>query len=88
MTIHVLCECGQPNEVAPELAGGIVNCSGCGRAVAVPGLRDPFWRVLQVGAAIGWAAATAWTYAAAGLMWAVVVAVVVAASAWLVSRAL
>lgn len=88
MTIHVICEeCGQPNEVADQFAGGIVNCSGCGRAVSVPGLRDPLWRALQVVAAVVWAAATAIAYASAGLLWAMVVAAIVAALVWLVSRA-
>ncbi len=88
MLIDVFCECGQLNEVSEELGGGIVNCSGCGRAVTVPGLRDPLWRVMEVAAVVGWAAATAFTYATAGVVWAFVVAVGVALSLWLLSRAL
>ena len=88
MAIDVFCECGQLNEVSDESAGGIVNCSGCGRAVAVPGLRDPLWRVMQAGAVIGWAAATAFAYATAGVSWAFVAAVGVALALWLLSRAL
>ena len=88
MTIDVFCECGQLNEVADEFAGGIVNCSGCGRAVAVPGLRDPPWRAMQVGAVVGWAAVTAFVYSTAGASWALVVGVGVALALWLLSRAL
>lgn len=88
MAIDVSCECGQLDEVADEFAGGIVNCSGCGRAITVPGLRDPMWRALQVGAVIGWAGMTAVTYATAGLVPALAVAVGLALSLWLLSRML
>lgn len=37
---------------AAELAGGIANCPRCGKAVEVPGLRDPIWRLLQIGALV------------------------------------
>lgn len=88
MVIDVFCECGQLNEVSEDSAGGIVNCSGCGRAVAVPGLRDPLWRVMQVGAVVGWAAVTAFAYATVGVVGALAVAVGVGLSLWLLSRAL
>jgi hypothetical protein len=60
----------------------------CGKAVEVPGLRDPLWRVLQGTAAVGWAAATAAAWFAWGVAGAAATAVCVAALLWLVSRAL
>ena len=58
--IHVDCEqCGTPFEVADTLAGGLTNCPGCGKATPVPGLRDPYYRLLQIGTAIGWVLLTA-----------------------------
>ena len=32
-----------------DQVGGIVNCPLCGVATPVEGLRDPLWRLLQVG---------------------------------------
>ncbi len=80
--------CRTPMEVAGRMRGAIVNCGRCGRAVDVPGLRDPAWlllRVLAVAAAglVAWAvgrATSPWVGAAAGG--------VLLALAWLVSRAL
>jgi len=87
VAIEVFCECGYENEVDDELAGGIVNCAGCGRAVHVGGLRDPFWRGIQVFAAVVWAGATAWTYVAAGPAVALAVGAGLAVTILLFSRA-
>jgi len=75
-------------QVTREQVGGIVNCPGCGRAVEVEGLRDPFWRLLQTGAVllvlgVGVGGGYLWdapTGAALGLG--------LAASLWLLSRSL
>ena len=57
--MHVDCEhCGQPFECADTLAGGLTNCPLCGKATPVPGLRDPYFRLIQIGMAIGWALLT------------------------------
>ena len=57
--IHVDCEqCGKPFEVADTLAGGLTNCPDCGKATPVPGLRDPYYRLIQLGMVIGWALLT------------------------------
>ena len=48
MKVLVRCECGHEFEAGEEFAGGYVNCPACARAAAVPGLRDPLWRLLQV----------------------------------------
>ena len=85
--IEAFCECGHVNEVDDSLAGGIVNCAGCGRAVSVEGLRDPFWRAIQVFAVVAWAGATAWTFVAAGPVYALVVGVGLAVTILLLSRA-
>jgi hypothetical protein len=46
--IHVDCEhCGNQFDVADTLAGGLANCTACGKATSVPGLRDPYYRLLQ-----------------------------------------
>jgi hypothetical protein len=84
----VACACGHEFEVEDDLAGGIANCPRCGKAVEVPGLRDPLWRLLQGVAGVGWAAATAAAYVSWGLGGAVATAACVAALLWLVSRAL
>jgi len=58
--IEVECQrCGKFFEAADSLAGGLTNCPACGKATAVPGLRDKFFRVIQVGMAVAWALLTA-----------------------------
>jgi len=53
--IHVDCDqCGMPSEVPDTLAGGLANCPHCGKVTPVRGLRDPYYRLLQLGMAIGW----------------------------------
>lgn len=58
--IEVECECcGKFFEAADSLAGGLTNCPACGKATAVPGLRDRYFRAVQVGMAVAWAVLTA-----------------------------
>ena len=65
--IHVDCEqCGTPFEVADTLAGGLTNCPRCGKATPVPGLRDPYYRLFQIGMAFGWVLLTAFGWFAGG----------------------
>ncbi len=59
-------------QVAEELVGGLTNCPRCGKATQIEGLRDPFWRVIQVGAVVVWVLAVAAIYAQGGLGWAVI----------------
>ncbi|MFQ5845274.1 MAG: hypothetical protein ACE5JG_09840 [Planctomycetota bacterium] len=88
MSVEVPCECGHVVAAGDETAGGIVNCPACGHAVEVPGLRDPWWRLLQAAAALAWAGGTALAWAAAGSGAALVTAVALAGCLWLLSRAL
>lgn len=47
----VVCgHCRSSFEPPPQFTGGLVNCTRCGRAVEVPGLRDPLWFLLRIGA--------------------------------------
>ncbi|MHC4956410.1 MAG: hypothetical protein ACYTGZ_21420 [Planctomycetota bacterium] len=65
--MHVDCdECGNPFDVDDKLAGGITNCPRCGNATTVPGLRDAWFRVVQIVLAVLWALLTAVAYAAGG----------------------
>lgn len=56
------CEhCGASFDAAAELVGGMTNCAECGKATTVEGLRDPLWRLMQIGAVavavgVGWLA--------------------------------
>jgi len=71
--IRVDCElCGEFFEVADTLAGGLANCPACGQAVQVPGLRDPMYRLVLIGMAIGWVVLTAIGWAVGGLQGAVI----------------
>ncbi len=88
MTFEVECHCLRNFPVRDEFAGGIVNCPHCGKAVEVPGLRDPYWRVLQIGAAILWAGVTAAAYFGAGSVAAAITAVMLGGAIWLISRLL
>lgn len=65
--IHVDCQqCGKPFEVADTLAGGLTNCPDCGKATPVPGLHDPFYRLIQIAVAIAWALLIACGWIAGG----------------------
>ncbi len=82
---HVDCEhCGQPFEVADTLAGGLTNCPACGKATPVSGLRDPFFRLIQIGTAVGWALLVACGWFAGGWIGAVLVGIVSALAVGLV----
>jgi hypothetical protein len=84
----VRCGCGQEFTARPEQAGGIVNCPRCARAVEVPGLRDPFWRMIQAVGVVVWIAVIAAVYAWQGTAAALLAAIGGAFVLWLLSRAL
>jgi hypothetical protein len=88
LTRQTACACGHEFEADDRLAGGITNCPRCGKAVEVPGLRDPLWRLLQGGATVMGALATAAAYVSWGAVGALATAACIAALLWLVSRAL
>ena len=88
MTLVVRCSsCNHAFEAAVQLAGGFTNCPACGKATAVEGLRDPIWRLWQVGAAVGIVGLGVVVGRVAGPLAGSVVVVVGLAAAWLVSRA-
>ena len=65
--IHVECEhCANVFDVGETLAGGIANCPRCEKATPVEGLRDPWFRLVQVLCAVGWAILTAVGWSSAG----------------------
>ena len=65
--VAVECErCGKFFEAADSLAGGLTNCPACGKATGVPGLRDGFFRVIQLGMAVAWVLLTAIGWSAGG----------------------
>lgn len=41
--------CRRSFEAPRDRIGGMMPCPGCGKAVEVPGLRDPIYRLAQVG---------------------------------------
>lgn len=83
----VSCEhCAHVFEADSALAGGFAKCPQCGKATPVEGLRDPLWRLFQVGAAIAIVLATAIAGAAFGLGAATGVFVAAVVLAWLISR--
>ena len=88
MSVAVDCACGAMFEAPDSLAGGITNCPSCGKAVSVPGLRDPLWRLLQLGAAVAWAGITAVAFLAGGPAAGIVTAVGLALLLWLISKGL
>ena len=72
--IAVVCDhCGKSFEVADSLVGGLANCPACGKATPVEGLRDPWFRLIQVGTAVGWALLTAIGWSAGGWLGAAIV---------------
>ena len=86
MSIPVGCDCGHYFTADAKLAGGFTNCPRCGRAVAVPGLRDPIWRAVQVGALGLWVLGVAWAATAWGAGAALLVAIGGALLLWVISR--
>lgn len=87
MKQEVRCACGHFFQVEETSAGGYVNCPKCGKAVEVPGLRDPLWRALQVGAVVVWVGAIYLAGAAYGAPAAILAGLVLGGLLWLVSRA-
>ena len=71
---------------AQALAGGITNCPNCGRATQVAGLRDPLWRLLQIGGAVLLLVVGALVLHFQGPLAASLTVVIGAAVLWLVSR--
>jgi len=88
MPIQVHGPCGHSFEAEERFAGGVVNCPACGRATAVPGLRDPFWSAIVVLAVAGWIVASALAAWVAGPVAGLAVAAGLALVLWLVSLAL
>jgi len=70
------CElCGERFEIADTLAGGLTNCPRCGKATRAPGLRDPMFRLVQIGLVTGWALMTAWGWSSGGLLGALIMGI-------------
>jgi hypothetical protein len=88
MTVRVDCACSHVFDADDALAGGVTNCPRCGKATSVPGLRDPFWRVLQAVGVVAIVVAAGFTWQHVGPAAALVVAVGLAAILWGISRAL
>jgi len=62
------CEaCRRDFEAPPDRVGGFAPCPGCGKAVEIPGLSDPLYRLAQVGAVVGAVAVGFWVGQWAGL---------------------
>lgn len=84
-----ICEhCGEMFEPDARLAGAIASCPRCGKAVEIPGLRDPLWfliRGLAVAAAIGIGVVVGMT---AGPIVGFGAGAAALMAAWLLSRAL
>ena len=72
MEVPVTCDCGHTWYVSPDLVGGLTNCPHCGKAAEVAGLRDPFWRVIQVVALVMWVFIVATVYTNFGVVSAVI----------------
>lgn len=87
MSVTARCPQGHEFRVAKSLVGGITNCPQCGQATDVPGLNDPFWRVLQVVAAFGWLCSTFAAFLYFGPLQGCAAGLGLAALIWLVSRA-
>ena len=88
MSTEVRCDCGHFFQADDASVGGWVNCPRCGHAVSVPGLKDPFWRVLHAGALLLWAGAVALGAWLGGVEAAVLTGIGVAGLLWLISRGL
>lgn len=79
MDVPVTCDCGHSWYVSAQFVGGLTNCPRCSKATSVPGLRDPFWRVLQGIALVVWVLLVATAYTNFGLTWAVIIGLGLAA---------
>ena len=83
----VSCEhCSHLFEADEKFVGGYTNCPQCGKATPVEGLRDPLWRMWQVGVVVAVVLAAGITGAAFGPALAAGVLVGGLALAWLISR--
>lgn len=83
------CEhCGYQIEADASLAGGIINCPQCSTATKVEGLRDPLWRLIQIGGLVVCVGAVFLTAPQFGPVIAVAIGAGLAACLWLVSRGL
>ena len=80
--------CRTPAEVPDRFAGGIVNCKKCGRALDVPGLRDPLWWLLRAGFVVAAVGAGVFLAQQHGPAAGVITGTGLLAGAWLLSRAL
>ncbi len=78
MQVPARCSCGHTWMVSKDLVGGLTNCPRCGQAAKVEGLRDPFWRVIQVVAVVVWVLAVATLHANLGVTWALLGGLVLA----------
>ena len=87
MRALVRCECGHEFEAREEFKGGYVNCPGCGRAAAVPGLRDPLWRLWQGLGLVAVTTVGVLAYGAGGPLAAGSVGIAGLGLLWVVSRA-
>jgi hypothetical protein len=88
LTVRVDCPCSGSFEVPDSMAGGLANCPACGKATAVPGLRDPFFRALQVGAVAAAGACGLLVGREAGPVAGASAFFALLAALWLLSRAL
>jgi hypothetical protein len=80
--------CRTPTEVADHFAGGLVNCKKCGRAIEVPGLRDPLWWLLRAGVVVAALVIGGLIAQRHGPATGAITSVGLLAGSWLVSRAL
>ncbi len=88
-TVEFHCEhCDSLCRAAKSMVGGIINCKECGQATEVPGMNDPAWRMLNMGAVIFVAGITTLIYMRAGPTPALIVGVVLFALLKLLSLAL
>ena len=79
--------CGHPFDVEDDLIGGFTNCPHCQKATAVEGLRDPLWRLGQLGAVVVLALIASPFFFAYGMLTAINVFLGGLAIVWLISRA-
>jgi hypothetical protein len=80
--------CRTPAEVPDRFAGGIVNCKKCGRAIEVPGLRDPLWWLLRAGVVVAAIAIGVLIAQRHGPATGALTGIGLLAGSWLVSRVL
>jgi hypothetical protein len=80
--------CQRVAEIPRRFRGGLVNCTGCGRAIEVPGSNDPLWVGLCVLIVLA-ALFVAWVASAHHGPWfGLGAGTAVLGGSWLLSRAL